>query len=270
MSTDWQNKNCLVTGASSGLGLALARSLASRGATVVLNARSLGPLERATELLGATGGKVLAMPGDVTNQADVDSFVREVRERFGGLDFLCNCAGRSTRGEVLDSTVESFQQLWELNFLAVVRLTRAFAPMLIERSGNLVNIGSLAGKIAPRYLGAYPASKFALSAYSQQLRLELGPAGLHVLLVCPGPIKRKDAGERYVDDAADIPDQAQKPGAGAKLRGIEPDWLAERILTACERREPELVVPWKVRWLLALAQLFPRWGDWVLKKATTG
>lgn len=270
MSTDWQNKICLVTGASSGLGLALARSLASRGATVALNARTIGPLERATDLLTAMGGKVLPMPGDVTNQADVDSLVRDVRERFGGLDFLGNCAGRSTRGDVLDSSVKSFQQLWELNFLAVVRMTRAFAPMLIERSGYLVNIGSLAGKIAPRYLGAYPASKFALSAYSQQLRLELGPTGLHVLLVCPGPIKRKDAGERYVDDAADIPDEAQKPGAGAKLRGIEPDWLAEQILTACERRQPELVVPGKVRWLLALSQLSPRLGDWILRKMTSG
>ncbi|TWU23831.1 SDR family NAD(P)-dependent oxidoreductase [Bythopirellula polymerisocia] len=270
MSYSWQNKICLVTGASSGLGLAIARSLASHGANVLLNARTRATLEQAADLLSATGGSVVALPGDVTSQADVESLAREVEQRFGGLDLLCNCAGRSTRGEVLDTTTANFQELWEVNFLSVVRMTRAFAPMLIERSGHLVNIGSLAGKVAPRYLGAYPASKFALSAYSQQLRLELGPAGLHVLLVCPGPIKRDDAGERYAEKSVGIPDDAQQPGAGAKLRGIDPDWLAERILTACEGRHSELVVPWKVRWLLALAQLSPSWGDWLLKKATSG
>lgn len=270
MSNYWQNKICLITGASAGLGLAIARSLASRGATVVLNARTLRPLEQVADVLAATGSKVLALPGDVTDQSDVNALVLEVQERFGGLDLLCNCAGRSIRGEVLDTTAENFQQLWEVNFLSVVRMTRAFAPMLIQRQGHLVNIGSLAGKVAPRYLGAYPASKFALSAYSQQLRLEQGPDGFHVLLVCPGPIKRDDSGHRYADTAGDIPDDVQGPGAGAKLRGIEPDWLAERILTACERRQPELVVPGKVRLLLALAQLSPKLGDWILRKMTSG
>ncbi len=270
MSNYWQNKSCLVTGASSGLGLAIAQTLSSHGATVALNARTLGPLEEASELLTATGGNVLTLPGDVTSQTDVNTLVREVQARLGGLDLLCNCAGQSTRGEILDTSVESFQQMWEVNFLSAVRMTGAFAPLLIERRGHLVNIGSLAGKIAPRYLGAYPASKYALTAYSQQLRLELESSGLHVLLVCPGPIKRADAGVRYAEAAADIPEAAQQPGGGAKLRGIEPDWLAERILTACQRRQPELVVPGKVRWLLALSQLSPRWGDWLLKKATSG
>jgi short-subunit dehydrogenase len=266
---NWQNKICLVTGASAGLGLAISRALASHGATVVMNARTLGPLKAAAELLQAAGGKVVALPGDVTAQEDVERIAGEIRTRFGGLDLLCNCAGQSTRGAVLGTTPEDFQKLWEVNFLATVRMTRAFAPQLVERRGHLVNIGSLAGKVAARYYGAYPASKFAVSAYSQQLRLELGPQGLHVLLVCPGPITRNVNAPRYTT-ADNIPAAAQQPGGGAKLRSLDSDWLAERILTACEKRRPELVVPGKVRLLLALAALSPRLGDWLLTKATGG
>ncbi len=268
MSNYWQKKICLVTGASAGLGLAIARTLASHRAIVLLNARTIGPLRQISELLQSTGSDAVALPGDVTSQTDVDSLAKEIQNRYGRLDLLCNCAGRSMRGSILETSVEDFQKLWELNFLATVRTTRAFAPLLSQQRGHLVNIGSLAGKIAPRYLGAYPASKFAVTAYSQQLRLELGPSGLHVLLVCPGPLKREDSISRYAEEAGNIPDAAQAPGGGVKLKGIEPDWLAEKILTACERRQSELIVPGKVRWLLALSQISPRLGDWILDKTT--
>lgn len=264
----WQNKTCLVTGASAGLGLAISRSLAGRGAKVIMNARSVGPLQQAVDLLEGAGHQAVALPGDITQQADVDRLAEEVHSRYGGLDFLCNCAGQSTRGAVLETTPESFQKLWETNFLGAVRMTRALAPLLIERQGHLVNIGSLASKVAPRFYGGYPASKFAVAAYSQQLRLELGPQGLHVLLVCPGPISRTDNKPRYTT-TSNVPESAQQPGGGAKISSLDPAWLAERILTACERRQLELIVPGKVRLLIAIAALSPKLGDWLLTKATS-
>jgi short-subunit dehydrogenase len=237
---------------------------------VIMNARTMGPLAAATELLQAAGGIVTAVAGDVTSQDDIERIAETIRVQHGGLDLLCNCAGQSTRKAVLDTTPADFQQLWEVNFLSAVRMTRAFASDLIAQRGHVVNIGSLASKVAPRYYGGYPASKFALAAYSQQLRLELGPQGLNVLLVCPGPIKRTDDSPRYVAIAAGVPESAQQPGGGVQLRGIDPDWLAERILTACERRQAELIVPAKVRLLLALSALSPRLGDWLLMKSTGG
>jgi uncharacterized protein len=264
----WHNKTCLVTGASAGLGLAISRILAGRGAKVIMNARTMGPLQQAVDLLEAAGHQAFAVPGDITKQTDVDRLAGEVRSRFGGLDFLCNCAGQSTRGAVLETTPENFQQMWETNFLGAVRMTRAFAPLLIERQGHLVNIGSLASKVAPRFYGGYPASKFAMAAYSQQLRLELGPQGLHVLLVCPGPISRTDNKPRYAV-ASGIPESSQQPGGGAKISSLNPDRLSEQILTACERRQLELVVPGKVRLLMAIAALSPKLGDWLLTKATS-
>jgi len=137
--------------------------------------------------------------------------------------------------------------------------------MLTESRGHFVLIGSLAGKVAPRYYGAYPASKFAVSALAQQLRLELGPQGLHVLLVCPGPIRR-DVERRY--EAADVPAEALTVAAGAKLRSVNPKRLSDKILRACERRRAELIVPGKARLLFTLSQLWPELGDRILRKNT--
>ena len=168
----------------------------------------------------------------------------------------------------IETSADKFRELFELNFLSLVRCTQAAAPHLIAARGHVVNIGSLAGKSAARYLGAYPASKFPVSAYSQQLRLELGPQGLHLLLVCPGPIARLDAGQRY--EAANLPPEARQPGGGVALPGIPPEELAAKILRACERRQAELVIPGKARWLFAIAQLSPSWGDWIVRKMTKG
>jgi uncharacterized protein len=264
----WRDKVCLVTGGSAGLGLAIGRALADGGAKVALTARRPEPLEAAAAELRKRGGQALALPGDVAWQEDVDRIAAAVANEFGRLDFLCNCAGRSTRGAVLDTTPEDFQQLLDVNLLATVRMTRAAAPLLLASGGHLVNIGSLASKVAPRFMGAYPASKFAVAAYTQQLRLELGERGVHVMLVCPGPIARDDAGERYADQSPSVPSAAQAPGAGARVRAIEPDRLAAAVLRACERRKPELVVPAKAKLLFAISQLSAKWGDWLLGRST--
>ena len=138
---------------------------------------------------------------DITRDEQVASLVGSTLDRFGQLDVLVNFAGKSGRGKVLDTTPQQFQEMWRLNFLALVRCTLAAAPHLLKSRGHLVNIGSLASKSASKFLG-YPATKFAVAAYTQQLRLELEPEGLHVLLVCPGPIKRDDAGHRYAAQQA--------------------------------------------------------------------
>jgi short-subunit dehydrogenase len=186
------------------------------------------------------------------------------------LDVLVNNVGRSTRGRILDVTPDELRDLMELNFLAAVQTTRAAASHLIAARGHIVNIGSLAAKSASRYLGGYPPSKFALAGYTQQLRLELAGEGVHVLLVCPGPIAREDAGSRYDEQAADLPQEARRPGGGVRVKAISPDDLAGRIVKACERRRPELVVPAKARLLFALAQLWPSLADRILLRSTGG
>jgi short-subunit dehydrogenase len=237
---------------------------------VVIAARNQEQLAAAATKLSTEDCTAGWLPADLTQDDQVAALIAEVITLHGRLDLLVNCAGRSDRGAVNDLSVDRFRELLDLNFLSAVRTTNAAMPYLTQARGHVVFISSLAGKIASRYLGGYAASKFPLAAYSQQLRLELGPHGLHSLLVCPGPIRRDDAGTRYDQQAADLPDEARKPGGGVKLKGIDPNWLARRILIACERREAELIVPARAKVLFAIAQLWPALGDWIVMRMTKG
>jgi short-subunit dehydrogenase len=271
----WQGKRAVVTGGSAGLGRVLAGVLVERGAKVALVARRAETLDNTAKELRFRGGSVLTVAADVTNQADVERLVGTVHSAWGGLNLLCNCAGRSMRGTVLATPIETFRDLFEVNLLSAVRCTQAFAPALSDSHGHVVLVGSLASKVAAGFLGAYPASKFPLAAVAQQLRIELGPGGPHVLLVCPGPIARDEAAAtqasgRYAEQASGIPAAAQKPGGGAKVGAIDPRKLSEQILDACQRRRAELVVPAKARLLFALSQLSPRLGDRLLRRLTSG
>jgi short-subunit dehydrogenase len=240
--------------------------LVERGASVVVAARDASSLTAACQRLGNSAS---AATCDVLQDDDVQSLTTAAVERLGGIDVWVNAAGRSSRGAVLETSLEDFRAAWELNFLATVRCSAAAAPHLIESSGHLVNIGSLASKFAPRWLGAYPTSKFPLAAYCQQLRLEEGDKGLHVLLVCPGPLTRDDGGNRYDAQTDGLPEAAGKPGGGAKVRTLDPHQVAEKILRACERRTPELILPAKARLLAVISQWWPAWGDRLLRRSSS-
>ena len=264
----WKDKVVLITGGSSGFGRIMADEFASSGTKLAIVGLERGAIQRATDQLKAADCDAIGIEANITRQEDVDSVFERTIERFGRLDVLVNNAGRTHRGKVIDTTPDQFRDLLELNFLATVRCTRAAVPHLLKNHGHIVNIGSLAAKSAARWVGAYPVSKFAVAAYSQQLRLELGPEGLHVLLVCPGPIERNDERLYPLEGIEDLPESARRPGAGVKTKRIHPNQLAKAVLKACHRRQPELVVPAKARILFALSQLFPRLGDWIVLKKT--
>ncbi|MGA2254479.1 MAG: SDR family NAD(P)-dependent oxidoreductase [Thermoguttaceae bacterium] len=264
----WEDKIVLVTGGSSGLGRVIADGFGGAGARIVIAGLEGDAVQKTVAEMRAAGCDALGMQADITQQADVDRLFAEAIRHYGKLDVLVNNAGRSMRGKVLDTTPEQIRDLMELNLIALVRCTRAAAPYLLETRGHVVNIGSLAAKSASRWVGAYPATKHAVAAYSQQLRLELGPQGLHVLLVCPGPIERKDSRLYPLDGLEDVPERARRPGAGVKTKAISPQWLTVQILRACERRKAELVIPGKARLLFAIQQLWPSLGDWIVLRET--
>jgi len=264
----WHDKVAIVTGGSSGLGLAISKALVHHGARVIIAARDPQRLQSAAAALASGPGRVETIASDVTRDHDVRQLIERCLTAHGRLNALFHCVGVSDRGEAMTTTLERYQQLWELNFFTAVRCAQMSSGLLAQSRGHLVFIGSLASKIAARYLGAYPTSKFPLAALAQQLRLEMGPKGLHVLLTCPGPIARDDAGRRYDQQAADLPESARKPGGGVKLKGIDPAKLAERILSACRTRKRELIVPGRARLLCAIGQLSPALGDWLVRRFT--
>lgn len=264
----WREKVVLVTGGSSGLGRVIAETFAAAEARVVIAGLEPEAVDATARSLVDAGAEAMGLAVDITRQDQVDTLFSRVVDRFGGLDVLVNNAGRSMRGKLIDTSPEQFRDLMELNFIALVRCTRAAVPWLLRRRGHVVNIGSLAAKAASRWVGAYPATKHAVAAFSQQMRLELGPEGLHVLLVCPGPIARQ--GERLypLEGLEDVPHRARQPGAGVRVRPISPQRLGRAILRACERRKPEIVVPAHARLLFAAAQFWPRLGDWLVLRMT--
>lgn len=264
----WQDKVVVVTGGSSGLGRMLAETFGRAGAKLAVIALECGDVHNAAGEMADLGIETLPVCADITRQEDVDRAFGEIMRHYGRIDVLVNNAGRSMRGHVLETTPEQFRALFELNVLGTVRCTQAAAASLIENHGHVVNIGSLAAKSASRWVGAYPTSKFAVAAFSQQLRLELGPRGVHTLLVCPGPIKRDSQRLYQLEGVDGIPDSALKPGAGVKVGKIDPQRLCDKILVACEKRKPELVVPARAKLLFAISQLWPTLGDWLVLKNT--
>ena len=262
----WKDKVVVVTGGSSGLGAALARQFAGAGARTVCLARGEQQLNATVDQIRASGSlDVQALVADVTDDQSVSDAVSSIISSHGRIDVWINNVGKSLRVALSDATVANFEDLMQINFYSAVRCTQAVINELERNGGSLVNIGSLASKTGWPFVSPYSASKHALAAYHHQLRLE-GPSNVHFLLVCPGPIRRPDSDTRYADQAKRLPEGVSKPGAGVKVKGIDPHRLADQIRIACEKRKLELVTPWKARLAFALTQLSPWLGDQLLKR----
>ncbi len=177
--------NWLITGCSTGFGRALAEILLARGERVVLTARKPESLD---VLVASHGERVLAQQLDVTRPEDVERVVAAARARFGTIDVLVNNAGYGQIGTVEDTDVEQARAVLETNLFGALAMIKAVLPeMVARRSGQIVNIGSVAGQIGFPALGYYSASKFALAGLTESLAAELAPLGIHVTLAELGP-----------------------------------------------------------------------------------
>lgn len=261
----WRDKVVLITGGSEGLGLEIARAFALRGATVCIVSRDQIKLQTARQTLADESLQVHVYPCDVTNDQQVTDTFEQIIRQHDRLDVLVNNVGKSTRCNISEASVAEFQDLMEANFYTVVRCTKTALPELVKTKGHVVNIGSLASKTAWPFIAPYTTSKHAVAAYTHQLRID-GPRDVHFMLVCPGPIRRGDAGVRYSQQAAHLPKTAQQPAAGAKLKGISSAKVAKRIVAGCERRKAEIVMPFYAKYFFAVSQISPRLGDWMIRK----
>lgn len=269
----WSGKTAVVVGASVGLGRHLVEALAAQGAAhVVLVARDLKRLETTERELARR------WPDTRFSLCAADASVhygsQRVAEHVQGLglkvDLLVNAVGQSDRGAALKLTGERLDELMRANVHAPLGAIQALASEM-AKEGTIVNIGSLSSLFAPRFLGGYSLAKHALRALTQQLRLELKEQGLHVMLVCPGPIARAEQdGSRYAHlaTAGDVPAEALRGGGGAKLRGLDPEKLATDILHAAAERKVQIIRPRKAILLVWLMALCPRLGESMLRRMT--
>jgi short-subunit dehydrogenase len=252
----------LITGASRGLGLAMAEEFGRRGAKLVLVARDPWELERARQLLGQRGAAgevdVLAIPADLRKHEEAEQAIAQATERFGRIDVLVNNAGVITVGPVEDQTAQDFRDVMDSNFFTGVHCALAVAPqMLARRSGTIVNIASIGGKMAMPHLLPYTASKFAVVGFSEGLHAELRAKGVHVLTVCPGlmrtgsPLAALFTGERereyrWFSLAASLPGISTSAARAAR-----------RIVRAVQCRETEIAITLQAIVASRLAHLAP-------------
>jgi short-subunit dehydrogenase len=184
----WPGKTVWITGASSGIGAALAVELAGRGASLILSGRRLEALQAVAE---RCGGETLVLPFEATDYAALPQAVERAWHWRGSVDCLVNNAGVSQRSLILDTDVDVYRQLMEINFFAPVALTQALLPRLIERrSGNIAIVSSVAGKIGTPLRAGYCAAKHACCGYFEAARAELELAyGIGVSVILPGSVR---------------------------------------------------------------------------------
>ena len=181
-------RSAVITGAGRGIGSAIARAYAAEGANVVLAARTSDEIGAiAAQINGGDGGSAVAVVCDVTDGKQVKALVAEARETVGTIDVLVNNAGTTKVGRFLDASVEDFAEVMDVNFLGVVRMTQAVAPLMVEAGrGKIINMASTAGKYGSVLQSPYNASKHAVVGLTRCLALELARSGVTANAICPG------------------------------------------------------------------------------------
>jgi short-subunit dehydrogenase len=251
----------LVTGASGGLGRAIAIELVRHGANVMLFARRENRLrEVADEIskLGGSAGRAEIFVGDVTSPTARSAALEAIQAAFGGLDLLVNNAGAGAIGRFETADADRLRKIFELNFFAAAELTREALPLLkAGRTPMIVNVGSILGHRATPQNSEYCASKFALRGLSEALRIELQPAGVDLLLVTPGPTGT-DFWDHLVDRQGEIP--------WTTSMAMPPERAARMIVLAIERGQRELIPSFRARVFVWFSRHFPKVVDRIMRR----
>lgn len=190
------NKTAVVTGASSGIGAAISKVLASEGANVVLAARRVDKLREAEQEINRNGrGKALAVQADISKRADAENVIKQADEAFGSVDILVNNAGQMLTGTVQSGKVDEWEQMIDVNIKGVLYGINAVLPSMIERSsGHIINIASVSGLEVTKMSTVYSATKFAVRAISTGLEKELARTGVRVTNISPGMVDTRLSG----------------------------------------------------------------------------
>jgi short-subunit dehydrogenase len=259
---DLKGRTAVITGASAGLGVRVARVLAREGMNLVLAARSADALETvATEMRGL-GVKALVVPTDVSDESQLVRLVERSITEYGAIDVLVNNAGIEAFRSYHELDPNDIRRTIDVNLTATLLLTRFVLPHMIQaRRGHIVNMASIAGKQGPAYGAAYGASKAGMIAFTQALRGEYRSRGISSSAICPG----------FANDGGIYEVMKQRIGRGVPwyLGSTTAEAVARAVVKSIKGDRPDLIVNVPaLRPVFTLCQAFPRIGEWLVHKVT--
>jgi len=254
-----KGKVVIITGASSGIGKALAENLARRGARLVLGARSGDRLEQLKKDLEQFETQILTEVTDVSKEADCEALIGRAVDRFGGIDVLINNAGISMRAIFEETKLDVIRRLMDVNFWGTVYCTKYALPYLLKSGGSVVGVSSIAGYKGLPGRSGYSSSKFAIQGFLEVLRIENMKKGLHVLIACPGFTASNIRNTALSGSGSE---QGESPRNEAGMMSAEE--VASRITRAIELRKDRLLLTTEGKLTVLLNKFFPKFMDKVV------
>lgn len=247
---DLEGKVVVVTGASMGIGEAIAKQFADEGASVVLLSRDTARSEAARTRVGHPD-RTVALSCDVRNSEEIDRVLALTLHHFKRVDVWVNNAGKGLLDSVAQVDMHACHDVFETNFFGALSAMQAVIPVMRQQGGGtIINISSVAGHIPIAFHAVYSATKFALNAIGKGAGIELKKDGIHVLTVCPGYV-RTAFGENAVRG------NELKRVRPASVRGVTPERVARATLRGYVKQKREVIVPWTMHIPVKLYQLFP-------------
>jgi short-subunit dehydrogenase len=256
---DLTGKVVVITGASMGIGEAVAKLFADHGATVVLLSRDVARAEAARSRIGRPE-RTLALACDVQHREEIDRVVGIVARNFQRVDVWINNAGQGLLDPIDGTDMAACRKIFETNLFGTIAALQAVTPIMKQQgSGSIINISSVAGHIPVPFMGVYSATKFAMNAIGKAARVELKKHGIRVLTVCPGYV-RTEFGANAIRGR-----QAQQIRPN-KVRGVTADRVARAVFQGYAKQKREVIVPWTMIPVIKLYQLLPGLVEKVMTK----
>lgn len=232
-----QDKVAVITGASMGIGEAIAKLFLAEGAKVVLCARDLARTKAAEQRIGGGSGNTLSASCDVSKRAEVDALVQTVIAKFGRIDIFVNNAGFGLNDAVADMDMTELRRMFDTNLFGAIECMQAVIPVMKKQGGgDIVNVSSVSGHISTPYMSGYAATKHAMNAIGKAARMELLRHNINVLTVCPGYIAT-DFVKNMVKGR-----HAERVGSSVKY-AVGPEVVAQATLQGLLKRKREVVTP---------------------------
>jgi NAD(P)-dependent dehydrogenase (short-subunit alcohol dehydrogenase family) len=259
MAYNFKGKVVVVTGASSGIGLAISREFARAGSSIAMVARSGDRLAEHVDEINSNGGEAVAIVTDVTDEGQCQLMVEKCIERFGRLDILINNAGISMRASFIDTDINVLRRVMEVNFWGTVNCTKYALPHIIANKGVLVGISSVAGFHGLPGRTGYSASKFAMHGFLETIRIEHFFSGMHVMILAPGFTA---SNIRYHALTADGREQGETPRKEEKM--MQPEYVARWVLKGIRKKKRNKILTWNGRFIAFFQRIIPWIVDWAI------